>query len=86
MKRFILLLAAIAVLSVGAFAQLQTQPLPVIGDVTGEGEVDGSPETGEIRAVRGGGFVNSALFCRLTIRGGLGPGSTLVYFGLRLAR
>ena len=44
------------------------------------------PETGEIRAVRGGGFVNSALFCRLTIRGGLGPSSTLVYFGLRLAR
>ncbi len=42
MKRILLLFAAIAFISVGAFAQVQTQPLPVIGDVTGEGDVDGS--------------------------------------------
>lgn len=42
MKRILLLFAAIAFISVGTFAQVQTQPLPVIGDVTGEGDVDGS--------------------------------------------
>ena len=43
------------------------------------------PDSGDIRVVRGGGCVNSAGYCRVTIRGGLGPMTSMSYFGLRLA-
>ncbi len=57
------------------------------GDYSSDAQTDPTgPASGEVRVVRGGGWPDSAYYCRVTIRGGLDPSDAFSCFGLRLAR